>query len=225
MKITITRILPVLLLIGLLVGCESEAPVAPDDSGELAMSAMKAPNAAASSTIDIIPIVPGIGGTSTLLRNENGVSFTVKPTGLTKGHVYTLWMAVFNNPENCVAGCDIADLFNPAVAADLMYSAGTLVGASGKATLAGHRNENDDSGSIVAPFLGLSPNGLLDARKAEIHFVVHSHGPKIPELVNEMLHSFNAGCQDTFDGIPVPEELGTYGPNTCADVGFAAYLP
>ncbi|MDX1619247.1 MAG: hypothetical protein R3224_10720, partial [Balneolaceae bacterium] len=118
------------------------------------------------------------------------------------------------------------DLFIPAVEGDLMYSAGTLVGASGRATLAGHRNTSDSDGSIVGELFGLPSFGISDTRTAEIHFVVHTHGPKIPGLVNEMLHTFNAGCGEIFDGfLFVPESLGTYGPNTCADVGFAVHQP
>ncbi len=70
----------------------------------------------------------------------------------------------------------------------------------------------------------VSPTG---AAWAPDHIPKQTRGPKIPELTNEMLHSFNAGCGPIFEPSlpPVPEELGTYGPNTCEDVQFAVHMP
>lgn len=166
-------------------------------------------------------------GTSQLLRTDDGVSFKLQTTELVPGTVVTLWMVIFNNPEDCTAPCDMDDLANPHAMADVVYASGRVIGGSGKANYAGHRSEGDNSGSIFPDWLGLPSPGLIDARKAEIHFIVHSHGPKIPGLTSEMLHSFNAGCGPIFDpAFPeVPEELGTYGPNTCVDVQFAVHIP
>lgn len=164
-------------------------------------------------------------GTSTLTRVKNGVSFRLETSELTPNDVVTMWMVVFNNPEFCDDGCDIPDFFNPLVQADALYADGRVIGATGRANYAGHRNVGDVGGSIFPAWLGLPAYGILDADKAEIHFVVHTHGPKIPGLVGEMLNSFNAGCGPTFMDIPVPEELGTHGPNTCQDVQFTMHLP
>lgn len=209
----------------LLVGCAGDEPMPTE---------LLAPDAAlaAAAEVSTSPILTFAGmkevGQSGLVRTDNGVSFRLTTTELEPGAVHTLWMVIFNNPSACsLPGCGIDDLANLAAVVDAVYSAGTVVGESGRATLAGHRSEDDASGSILGEWLGLPTPGLMDATAAEIHFVVHSHGPKIPGLVSEMLHTFNAGCGPIFEpGLPpVPETLGTYGPNTCADVQFAVHLP
>jgi hypothetical protein len=68
-------------------------------------------------------------------------------------------------------------------------------------------------------FDGEQAFGLMDARKAEIHFVIRSHGPLIPGIIHEQISTFNAGCGG------FPPELGTPGPNTCEDLQFAVHLP
>jgi hypothetical protein len=167
-------------------------------------------------------------GTSQLVRTDDGVSFRLSTTGLDPGTVHTLWMVIFNNPENCNDGCGLDD-FDPSrgVEVDVVYAAGSVIGGAGGATFAGSRREGEEGGSILGEWLGLPTPGLLDPREAEIHFIVHSHGALIPELVAEMLRTFNAGCGPIFDPNlpPVPESLGTHGPNTCTDVQFAAHLP
>jgi hypothetical protein len=224
----------VLALIGTLAvatGCDS-ATVTPDarpEAGRDDLSATAAHHAASHSTVPVLSFATmDEAGTSKLVRTGSGVSYRVSTTGLEPGTVHTLWMVIFNEPENCTdPGCGNDDLFNPAATPDLAYGAGTIIGGAGRATFAGHRNEGDNTGSIMQEWLSLPEPGLVDTREAEIHFVVHSHGPKIPGLVDEMLHSFNAGCGPNFvDGLPpVPESLGTHGPNTCQDVQFAVHTP
>jgi hypothetical protein len=214
-----------------MTGCDS-ATVAPEPQPEATqqdLGVTTAHNAAARSTVPVFAFgTMDEVGTSALVRTDNGVSFHVSTTGLEPGSVHTLWMVIFNEPENCTdPGCSNDDLSNPDATADVTYGAGTVIGGSGRATFAGHRNQGDHSGSIMQEWLGLTEHGLIDAQEAEIHFVVHSHGPKIPRLVDEMLHTFNAGCGPNFAaGLPpVPESLGTYGPNTCEDVQFAVHAP
>jgi hypothetical protein len=54
---------------------------------------------------------------------------------------------------------------------------------------------------------------------AEIHLVLHDHGPVVAELEQEMLSTYRAGCADTspFPEIFPPTALadGTPGPNNC----------
>ena len=211
-----SRMVIAILLVGLMVGCETEAPIAPDTTGDIAFKAMKAPNAATSSSSNVYTFA-GMNnvGNSTLVRNNNGVTLNLKTTSLNAGHAYTVWFVIFNNPEECgIQGgevspdvpCNLPDLFNPAVQGDVMYGAGSLAGGVGTATFAGHRAEGDLSGSIIGLF-GLPAHGIIDARKAEIHFVVRTHGPKIPGKVREQIGSFNGGCP----------------PNNCVDVQFAVH--
>ncbi|MDR8392937.1 hypothetical protein NC796_17405 [Aliifodinibius sp. S!AR15-10] len=216
-------------VIGVLLSCESEAPIAPKPGTENLQPLATEMHNAATHSISNVYTFEGMNevGSSRLVRTSNGVSFTLETTELEPGTVVTLWMVIFNNPENCTDDCGNDDLANLDANVDVVYSAGRVIGGSGKATFAGHRNKGDNSGSIFPAWLGLPSPGLRDAKKAEIHFIVHSHGLQIPELVSEMLHSFNAGCGPIFDpGLPpVPEELGTHGPNTCRDIQFAVHLP
>jgi hypothetical protein len=152
-------------------------------------------------------------GESVLIRSPNGISAHVQTTGLTPGHVYTLWFVVFNNPDECVDGCNGADLVgNAAVNGTLAFGAGTIAGQDGSATLSGHLTEGDTSGYPfdfpIQPLPGAA-DGLVDADAAEIHLVVRSHGEKIPGQVAEQMHSFSGGCD----------------VNVCADVQAAIHAP
>lgn len=55
-------------------------------------------------------------------------------------------------------------------------------------------------------------NGLVNSRWSEIHLVIRTHGPTIPHMVDQQIHTFNGGCED--------DE-----PNRglCQDVQFAAF--
>jgi hypothetical protein len=213
----------------MLLGCESETLVSPNNSSEeLPSVLMKSTQAADQSNSNVYTFADMEEvGSSQLVRTSTGVSFKLSTSQLEHGDIVTLWMVIFNKPENCSDDCGNDDLANLDAMVDVVYASGRVIGKSGKTTYAGHRNEGDISGSIFPAWLGLPSPGLVDAQKAEIHFVVHTHGPKIPELTNEMLHSFNAGCgPDFMPGLPpVPEELGTYGPNTCEDIQFAVHKP
>lgn len=228
------RFMPLVVAVSILCGCSADSlvtsEVAESETFEAKAGAPAASKASHStrtvfSLADLSPV-----GSAKLVRNDHGVSVTLSTTGLVPGHVVTLWAVFFNAPQNCVGDvtpfgsrCDVADVFNADAKPDVVYLAGRRIGGSGKATYAGRRNEGDNSGSILPTWLGLPSPGLIDAGTVEIHLIVHSHGPAIPGLVDEMLHSFNAGCDPVFDpALPdVPEELGTYGPNTCMDVQVA----
>jgi hypothetical protein len=214
--------------------CETVPPMepAPDPlaSPGIEHAAALAPSPAALHSVsdvltfdDMTPV-----GSSRLTRNDGGVSYRVQTTGLEPGTATTLWIVILNHPEYCTATpCGLPYLFVPDVEADVNYAAGNVIGGSGRATFAGRGNVGNDSGSIMGEWFGLPENGLEDARGAEIHFIIRSHGPKIPGLVDEMIRTFNAGCgPDAMEGAPpVPEALGTHGPNTCVDVQFAVHLP
>lgn len=222
--------LPIALVGPLLftAGCDRADVLSPSARPEAPPPAA-AVQKASRSTADVLTFATQEKvGTSRLVRTDRGVSFRLSTSGLEPGTVHTLWMVVFNEPESCTApGCGGDDLFNADAKPDLVYAAGHVIGGSGRATFAGHQNEGAADGSIMSEWLDRAGHGLLDARGAEIHFVVHSHGPVIPELVSEMLHTFNAGCgPDFIEGLPpVPESLGTHGPNTCEDVQFAVHPP
>lgn len=217
-----TRIATLGLSLALLAGCGDQEVLSPDPHSGPRFAGAARSAAAVLTFAEMMPV-----GTSRLVRNDNGVSVSLSTTGLPVGTTATLWMVVFNQPSNCSPpGCGEDDLFAPMAMADVMYTAGKVIGGSGRATFAGRRGEGDNSGSLFAA-LGLPSPGLIDARMAEIHFVVRSHGPKIPAMVDEMIHTFNGACQNPGPPFPdpLPPELGAPGPNTCMDVQFAVHEP
>lgn len=223
------------MAVALMPGC-SDIPIAGPDlpgealsAGNATTAAMSKASAATHSVSDVLTFADMTPvGSSRLTRTDAGVSYQVRTTELEPGTATTVWMVIFNHPEHCATSpCQIDDLFNADVMADVAYAAGHVIGNAGRGGFAGRRNVGDNSGSIMGEWFGLPEHGLLDARGAEIHFIVRNHGPIIPGLVNEMISTFNAGCgPDAMEGAPpVPETLGTHGPNTCEDVQFAMHLP
>ena len=178
------------------------------------------------------PVVPVEGATSTLTRNDNGVTVRVRTNSLSMGEAITLWMVVFNHPEACtnpteISLCSDPDLSNPDVVGDVMYTAGNVIGNSGKANFAGHKSIGDNDGSIFVPLLppGVQPAGLQNPQGAEIHMVVHTHGEMLPAYMPSMIQSFGGGCVDPgapFVGLHFPE-WGEQGPNTCVSLQFAIH--
>lgn len=151
------------------------------------------------------------GATAQLTRTNSSVAYTFRTNGLERGHVVTMWWVIFNNPDECEnpiptigANCDLPDLFNAAVMPSVMGGDGNLVGESGESTHAGHLREGEIT-TFHPAFVG-SP-GLDDAMKAEIHLVLRTHGPAIPDMLAEMRSTFDAGCD----------------VNDCADLQAAAF--
>lgn len=143
------------------------------------------------------------GASARLMRGKNGVKGWLRTNGLTPGNAYTLWIIVFNHPENCIMAneCRLADAMaaDPAVAFDLISAGGQVVGQDGRATFAGRARVGEP---------GRRGIGLLDASEAQIHLVVRSHGPKLPG--SAQLQEFNGGCEP--------------GPNECGNVQDALHF-
>lgn len=130
-------------------------------------------------------VIPG--AEARLSRGRSGVNVWFDTHGLTPGNAYTLWVVVFNHPDECIQpnACRLADAIadDPAVGVDLLNGAAHVVGASGTGTFAGRVNVGE---------VGIRGVGLLDAFEPEIHLVVRDHGPKLPGAVQ--LKQFGGGC-------------------------------
>lgn len=151
-----------------------------------------------------------VTGTSTLVRNDSGVAMSLHTSGLTPGHAVTVWWVLFNNPDECTTGvpfrCGEPDLFDPDVEASVLAATGHVIGASGSANFGAYLAEGDASEcAFGADFL--CGDGLQDARVADVHLVVRDHGPAIPGVVPEQIHTFGGGCD----------------VNACADLQFAVH--
>jgi hypothetical protein len=154
------------------------------------------------------------GAYATLRAGKSGVSFTLHTNQLKAGNIYTLWFVAINAPENCATSpCTASDILGNTelVRANVTYGAGHVAGGSGQAAFAGQ---------ISA---GAMPEGWYDIDfsnplGAEIHLVLNDHGPMIPDLVSNMLHTYRGGCTDASLPPPFPATAkadGTPGPNTC----------
>lgn len=190
----------------------------------LAFAAPAHPAAASRTASDVWQFSDGSavpGASSTLTRNDNGVSVTLHTSGLPAGDAVTVWWVIFNNPEECdgMAGspfrCAEPDLFNPDVAGSVQYAAGHIVGGSGRYNIGSYLSEGDTRGCALGEDLLCA--GLYDSRAADVHLVVRSHGPALPAYLPGQIQSFGGACGN------VPEEFGGGGPNTCEDLQFAVH--
>lgn len=165
-------------------------------------------------------------------RDETGISFKVRTTGLTKGHGYTIWFFSYDNPEACLTGdgnpgtrCTGADLLNPAALGSIMWGRdGTFVTGNGTTTFSGHRPANTTP-CLTEPVVVdedcsgvLAGHGLHNPLEAEIHFVLRDHGPD-QEEVDDETSTINGGCDPaTHEGLPIfGPGWGTPGTYACFD--------
>jgi hypothetical protein len=154
-----------------------------------------------------------------LVRMHHGVSMTINTTGLEPGHVYTIWWVIFNNPENCSDGiCGPNDVFlmddegrfiltddgliQPNVAGREMTQVSSLRATGnigyedGTSVFKAHLPIGDTTDDMA-----FGP-ALLDSMGSEIHLIIRSHGPIIPELLNEQLMTAWGGCPDPYNRSP-----------------------
>ncbi|HEU0075167.1 MAG TPA: hypothetical protein VFS30_14275 [Dehalococcoidia bacterium] len=160
------------------------------------------------------------GAYSTLLRSSQGVTANMHTSGLIPGHAYTFWWVLFNEPSGCNAdGCGVDDVVaalgsgsNPANIG-VIRGGGGVVGASGKFNVGASLAEGSTAGCQSSiPFV-LMCNALVDASKAEIHLVLHDHGPVIAGQLREQIGSFEGGCKNFIHG-PSGSENVAYGLGT-----------
>ena len=170
-------------------------------------------------TVDIVDeSLTNVVGSSTLLRQKDGVSAQFKTSTLIPGHAYTLWWVIWNKPENCAGApgpCLESDFgIADQVEVEILYASGQVVGSNGQTTFSAHLKESDTNGSINDLFGLPSFGGLQDAQQAEVHLVLRSHGPKIPGQINNQISSYGGGCTVNFPAFSeVPDEVGE-----CADI-------
>jgi hypothetical protein len=134
-----------------------------------------------TSPVSTSPVTSSAGavGTSTLVRTDSGIAFSLQTTGLPTGHAVTVWWMVVN-PD--------------AAAPSVLYAAGHVIDDSGAAGFGGSLQEGDTDGVVELP--GLSLEGLLDATGATVVLVVRDHGPARPDIVQQQIHTFNV-CNPT----------------------------
>jgi hypothetical protein len=140
------------------------------------------------------PPFENIPGAATLLRTNKGISYRIYTTQLDPGAAYTVWVVVFNRPENCENGCDGADLNSPDVEGSVVHGSGYIAGENGTGNFAGSLESFDLPAGIQVNVPAGTANGLKDPFKAEIHLVVRNHGGVITDLADQQLSTFGGGC-------------------------------
>ena len=121
------------------------------------------------------------GGTSTLVRAADGLSFDLNSTGLRRNAPYTVWWVAFNPGNECISSTDpcscTADSLRPGLDS-VFYATGAMTDQLGTANFSGHVNYGEvPTGYDQVPFGGLFGAGI--DLGAEIHFVIRDHGPAL----------------------------------------------
>jgi len=169
-------------------------------------------------------VVQVVGASARLISGPRGVFVNLATNGLKPGNVYTLLMAVMNNPGQCpVLPCTPKDVLKRSdiVGSDVAYAGGAIATDAGKVVFAHFQP--------IGLFRdGFFKNGLTRTDGIEIHLVLNDHGPLIEGRALEMLTTYRGGCSDKSIPGPMPATAraqGKPGPNKCRMVQFAQFVP
>ncbi|MDX1665078.1 MAG: hypothetical protein R3272_14900 [Candidatus Promineifilaceae bacterium] len=212
------RIVLLLMLLAALplISCSPASEAAADGA---AVRKTEAPVVSHPSQGDVVTIEDA---SALLLTDDEGAAVSMRTALLNPGHVYTLWLVVINDPENCEARpCTPADILNnaDAVRADVGYADGLVAGEDGRGNFAAYQPVGD----LPDNWFG---HGLADPREAEMHLIVHDHGPLRAEMAEDMLTTYRGGCTDDSLSPAMPaftKEFGRAGDNICALVQQAQF--
>ena len=156
---------------------------------------------AAPPTVSIVPVndlVNGgtvAGASSKIIRTDKGITVSVNTT--VNPGTYTMWLLVWNNPENCHGNPAVPGLrcipgpppeYDPPSC--VFFGTGHVVGENGVLNYTAHQKTWDPAGSIG----GACPNGLTNPRGADVHAAVRTHGEKISGMIDAQIHTVGGGC-------------------------------
>lgn len=167
-----------LLLAFVIASCTKEDLLSTDDLiiSDLSSETLTGISKSANRSTAVVKERPGgppnpflvvSGASSVLHRNKNGITVNFKTDGLIPGNAYTLWWIIFDNPE--IPG---PPTLNTA-------AVGHIVGASGKGNFSAHLNPG--------------PN-FTNPLTAEVHLILRSHGPAVPGMIPDQIHTWDEGC-------------------------------
>lgn len=169
-------------------------------------------------------VEPVLGATATLVRTANSVTLLYDATELVPGNIYTAWWMIANEPDACESTpCSAPDIIgNPdGVHSDVGNAGGQIADEAGHAEFRATLSAGD-------PLDNWFGYGFPDPTAAQIHVVLHDHGPPVDGLVEEMLGTFRGGCTDeSLPAIfpPTAYADGTPGPNECIHYQFTIFEP
>ena len=145
-----------------------------------------------------VPIMyPQQRGTSTLVRNAEGISMNLDSKDLPVG-AYSIWWVIFNKPSECgnneCGGSDTGrgGAPNPAEAS-VLWATGGMVGPDRQ----GHFSARLGVGLAKAPGEVLRGPALTDPLGAEVHLIIRFHGTPEwddPERFLAQQYIFSGNC-------------------------------
>ena len=149
-----------------------------------------------------LPPVPIPGSTASLTRYQDSIAVRVDTNSLPAG-AYTLWWVIFNNPAGCEDGCGEDDLFRPEAQTSIFWATGGIVDEDGAGHFRAFARELELSpipGQVGFPGAG----GLTNARGAEVHVVIKTHGEVRPDIVGKQISTIYGACTDPPGNVPHP---------------------
>lgn len=165
------------------------------------------------------------GSEAVKITTDQGIFVSLKTSELVPGNAYTMWFVAINDPEICdTQPCTGKDVLtrSQAVKSDVGYADGLIAGADGT----GEFSTFMPVGELPHAWIG---GGLTHPKAAEIHLVIHEHGPLIPGREAAMTQSYREGCADDSLQAIVPEATakadGMSGPNACKLVQVVIFEP
>ncbi len=190
-------------------------------SWQLASAQMSSFDLAHVTTVDVNRFGGGVldGAWAKLLRTDDAVAMQIATYELEPGSAYTVWWVVFNNPGACspvpdgdpsIPACGEDDVLNPdgelspnpLARVSILWAAGGMAGMDGKAAFSAVLEEGNAPGEVLVG------SGLEDARKAEVHLVVRTHGQPSMDRLHAQLSSFELtgcdACEDVQDAVFLP---------------------
>lgn len=159
---------------------------------------------------------PVEGANARLVRGPTGVSAEVRTRDLDPG-AYTVWWIVWNDPSVCADGCGEDDL--GAAGNFVGFATGGIVGASRVGGFGARLGVGEEGVPGETLLISNNGEGLTNPAGAEVHLIIHYHGPVVPDAMPAQVRTFAGGC--------TPSSTGGLGDGTfdCVDPQAVMFRP